>query len=188
MVLLLSNAISVLAQIGMGGQPHSSAVLDLKSPANDKAFYPPRLTTAQRNAIASPQVGAFVYDSDKGTIFLFDGQNWLPLATTSNNNLLPIDRTASDEVALDYFGGSVAISGDYAVVGAFKKNIGSNNYQGAAYVFSRGGSNWQQYRVMDNSPTNTQNGTAVGLSNGTFIIGGPNFQDFKGKVAFGTVG
>ncbi len=76
------------AQIGMGGEPHPSAVLDLK--ATDKAFYPPRLTTIQRKAIVNPQPGAFVYDLDKGTFYLFDGQNWSPLAFTTANNLAPL--------------------------------------------------------------------------------------------------
>lgn len=62
-----------VAQIGMGGQPHPSAVLDLKAP--DKGFYPPRLTTVQRKAITNAQPGMFVYDLDQSTFYLFDGAN-----------------------------------------------------------------------------------------------------------------
>jgi hypothetical protein len=43
--------------------------------------------------------------------------------------------TASDGAANDVFGGSVAVSGSTAVVGA----IGANSFQGAAYVFERHG-------------------------------------------------
>ena len=176
------------AQIGMGGQPHPSAVLDLKSPANDKALYPPRLTTIQRKAIVNPQPGAFLYDLDQSTFYLFDGANWLPLAFQNPANIMPTTRLASDGATGDNFGISVAISGDYALVGAYIDDIGANPAQGSAYVFKRTGTSWSPVRpVIDNSPFNTQNGNGVGISNGTFIIGGPGFESNKGKVAFGTV-
>jgi hypothetical protein len=165
MALLLGNTISAFAQIGMGGQPHPSAVLDLKSPANDKAFYPPRLTTAQRLAISSPQAGALVYDLDKNTLYLHDGQSWLPLATTNNSNLIPIDRIASDGKAPDYFGYSVAISGDYAIVGAYNKNM--------AYIFVRSGTNWNQQArlIASDGAGNDYFGYSVAISGDYAIVG-----------------
>lgn len=46
---------------------------------------------------------------------------------------------ASDKEAEDFFGGSVAISGDYAIVGAFNEDgIPGTSYldgSGAAYIF-----------------------------------------------------
>ena len=71
------------AQIGMGGQPHPSAVLDLKSINNDKVFLPPRLTTAQRTAIINPPLGGMVFDVDKKTLLLYDGQSWISLTTAT---------------------------------------------------------------------------------------------------------
>ena len=161
------------AQIGMGGQPHPSAVLDLKSPANDKALYPPRLSTAQRTAMTNPQVGALVYDLNKGTLYLHDGQNWLPLATTSSNNLLPIDRTATDGTAIDNFGWSVAISGDYALVGAYTDNIGANADQGSAYVFVRSGSSWIQQAKLTatDGAGNDLFGVSVAISGDYALVG-----------------
>jgi hypothetical protein len=173
LLLILGSTTATRAQIGMGGPPHSSAVLDLKSPANDKAFYPPRLTTAQRLAIASPQVGAMVYDGDKGALYLYDGQNWLPLATTSNNNLLPIDRTASDGAAGDQFGYSVAISGDYAIVGAHNDDIGSNQNQGSAYIFVQSGNSWNQQTKITASDgaASDKFGYSVAISGDYAIVG-----------------
>jgi hypothetical protein len=46
--------------------------------------------------------------------------------------------TASDGAADDYFGFSVAISGDTVVVGAPRDDIGGNTNQGSAYVFGSG--------------------------------------------------
>ena len=43
--------------------------------------------------------------------------------------------TASDGAADDYFGCSVAMSGDTVVVGASYDDIGANANQGSAYVF-----------------------------------------------------
>ena len=45
--------------------------------------------------------------------------------------------TASDGAAGDYFGDSVAVSGDAAVVGADGADVGGNSYQGRAYFFER---------------------------------------------------
>jgi hypothetical protein len=50
--------------------------------------------------------------------------------------------TAYDSLASDYYGGSIAISGDYAVVGAPSKKIGANVAQGKVYVYHRNGSAW----------------------------------------------
>jgi FG-GAP repeat len=49
---------------------------------------------------------------------------------------------ATDSAAGDYFGGSVAISGDYAVVGSPVKQVNSNLNQGKVYVYHRSGSSW----------------------------------------------
>jgi len=82
----------------------------------------------------------------------------------------------------------VALSGDYALVGAFSDDVGANPDQGSAHLFKRNGVNWSLVRaVTDNSPANTNNGQGVGISNGSFIIGGSGFESYKGKVAFGTV-
>ena len=49
--------------------------------------------------------------------------------------------TASDAASYDYFGYSVAISGNLAIVGAHRDDDTSNG-SGSAYVFRREGANW----------------------------------------------
>ena len=161
------------AQFGMGGPPHPSAVLDLKSPTNDKGFYPPRLTTVQRKAITNAQPGMFVYDLDQNTFYLFDGANWLPLAFQNPASIMPTTRLASDGVAGDNFGFSVAISGDYALVGASGKTIGSNSFQGAAYVFVRSGSSWTQRAKLTASDgaADDRFGFSVAISGDYALVG-----------------
>ncbi len=53
---------------------NSSAMLDVKSTL--KGMLIPRMTTAQRNAIASPATGLMVYDTDFDQFWYFDGIIW----------------------------------------------------------------------------------------------------------------
>jgi len=52
--------------------------------------------------------------------------------------------TAADGAADDYFGSEVALDGDTALVGAPYDDVGANNDQGSAYVFTRSGTTWTQ--------------------------------------------
>ncbi len=61
--------------------------------------------------------------------------------------------TASDGAANDTFGFSVSLSGDgnTALIGADLATVGSNYYQGAAYVFIRSGGTWSQQQKLTSS-------------------------------------
>lgn len=164
LTLLLIGWLSLTAsyaQIGIGGTPHPSAVLDLKTPGNNKGLLMPRVTTAQRLTIPQPAQGLLVYDLDKAALFLYDRANWLPLATTETANLLPIDRMASDATADDGFGYSVAISGDYAVVGAYLDDVDIPD-QGSVYVFARVNGTWTQQAQL--TASDRESGDKFGFS------------------------
>jgi hypothetical protein len=60
-----------------GTQPNSSTGPDVKF--TDKGFLPPRLTTAQRNAIVSPAEGLVIYNTEEKTMNIFNGTSWAPL-------------------------------------------------------------------------------------------------------------
>lgn len=68
---------------------------------------------------------------------------------TSNT---PVILEAGDGSAEDRFGASVAIDGDYAVVGAPYKNVGLYPYitvdAGKVYIFQRNGSDWTQVATL----------------------------------------
>lgn len=55
----------------------ASAVLDLQSTA--KGFLPPRMTTAQKNAISSPSEGLMVYDLTLHHPFYYNGSSWVQI-------------------------------------------------------------------------------------------------------------
>ena len=59
---------------------------------------------------------------------------------------------ASDGAAGDEFGWSVAIDGDYAIVGAYVDNSTTADFDGSAYIFHRTGTNtWDSgYKISGN--------------------------------------
>ena len=75
MAIMLS--LSVTAQVGInndGSAPNSSAILDVKS--TSKGFLPPRMTTAERDAIINPVEGLVIYNKSFKTLEVFNGTLW----------------------------------------------------------------------------------------------------------------
>jgi len=113
--------------------------------------------------------------SDAGAAYVFtrSGGSW-----TQQAKLL-----ASDAQANDYFGGSVAVSGDTAVIGAYREDTGGS-YAGAVYVFTRTGGSWtQQAKLMaSDAQANDQFGWSVAVSGDTAVIGA-RYEDTGGSDA-----
>ena len=92
---LSEKSFSQTNNVGIGTlNPDNSAVLDLTAPANDKGFLVPRLTTAQRNAIAAPANGLLVYDTNFNCFFYFS-TSWISLCQLSG----PIGPTGATGIA-----------------------------------------------------------------------------------------
>ena len=71
------------AQSGVGvgtTTPNASSALDVTS--TTKGFLIPRMTTAQRTAIASPAAGLQVYDTTTKTPWYYNGTIWVSLGTS----------------------------------------------------------------------------------------------------------
>ncbi len=90
---------------------------------------------------------------------------------------------ASDRSAGDFFGSSVSISGDYAVVGAFNEDedaSGGNTKSnaGSAYIFKNNGGTWTQVQKIVNSDRNFNDhfGYSVAIS-GDYIAVGAVWED-----------
>jgi hypothetical protein len=60
--------------MGSGSNANASAQLDVSS--TTKGFLPPRMTTTQKNAIASPAAGLVVYDSTTNKLQCYNGSTW----------------------------------------------------------------------------------------------------------------
>ena len=63
--------------IGNGISVLSSAIFQLNS--TTKGFLPPRMTTTEKNAIASPATGLMVYDTTLNLISVYNGTIWISL-------------------------------------------------------------------------------------------------------------
>jgi hypothetical protein len=89
---------------------------------------------------------------------------------------------ADDGAPNDFFGFSVALSGDTAVIGATKVDDDIRGVDmGAAYVFTRSGNSWHQQAKLtaDDGAAKDEFGGKVALSVDTAVIGAI-FQDDKG--------
>ncbi len=68
---------SILGQLAVntdGSLPSESAILDLKSTSS--GFLPPRMTTAQRNAISNPEEGLMIFNTESKLLDVFTGTQW----------------------------------------------------------------------------------------------------------------
>lgn len=87
--------------------------------------------------------------------------------------------TASDGKDQDYFGGSVSISGTYAIVGARFHRVGPMSESGAVYVFERDGAAWNQVAIISRSDPGhyEEFGSSVSISGDFAIVGTPYDPD-----------
>ncbi len=107
-------------------------------------------------------------------IFHFDGQKWVEMQKI----------TASDGIASDEFGNSVAIFGNWAIVGASKADFNGNFDRGASYIYHYNGSSWVEHqKIID--PAGVSNnlfGYDNSISATHIIIGNVGSNDFTGSV------
>lgn len=91
---------------------------------------------------------------------------------------------ASDGTADDQFGFSVAIDGNYAVVGMPFDNTTTLNNSGAAYIFFFDGTNWteQQKLTASDESSFAEFGTSVAISGNTVLIGSPSKSGNTGSA------
>jgi len=105
-------------------------------------------------------VGAPGENNMKGAAYVFvrSGTTWKQQAKLES----------AEAMEYSIFGGAVAVSGDTILIGA-----GSDNNQGAVYVFVRSGDKWQQQaRLMaEDSKPDDSFGISVAVSKDTAVIG-----------------
>ncbi|WP_159020017.1 cell wall anchor protein [Algibacter sp. L3A6] len=101
LLFLVLFQIPTHAQVGIGTTtPDASSILDIES--TTQGILTPRMTTAQRIAIASPAEGLMVFDIDEGSFFYFDGTVWVELegsVTRDNYKLVKSAADLADELA-----------------------------------------------------------------------------------------
>jgi hypothetical protein len=168
-----------------GNNPATTSMLDVSS--TTKGMLIPRMTSVQRKAIANPEMGLLVYDTDRQTIYLFDGVNWKPMMFTIDGSLPPISRRPEGLPDGSQFGSSVDIYGDYAVVGAPGDTVGSD-VCGAAYIYAKENGSWKQMTKLkaSNAAAGDKFGTSVSIYDNIVVIGAPE-KTISGAYAKGRV-
>jgi hypothetical protein len=100
-------------------------------------------------------------ENSSGAAYIFrnEGSGWI-----QDTKLV---LSAHDREGDDYFGCSVAINEDYAIVGAYRKN----DLHGSAYVFERDGTSWTQRAELGPDGFACGFGDSVSISGDYAIIG-----------------
>lgn len=101
---------------------------------------------------------------------------------TQRVKLLPLDGDSGD-----VYGGSVALDGDEALVGAYWDQDPNGARAGSAYVFRRSDGSWSQAAklVAGDGDSGDEFGWAVALDAGTAVVGAPREEDPNGGEAGG---
>jgi hypothetical protein len=108
-------------------------------------------------------------------VFVRSGATWI----------LQAQLTAADGADNDFFGTSVALAGDTAVIGAVNA-AGSTAQAGAAYAFVRSGTTWTQQAKLTaaDGAAFDHFGTSVALAGDTALVGASRSQDAGAAYAF----
>ena len=112
LTFLLLVTVSAQAQVGIGTTPAASAQLDVSS--TTKGFLPPRMTGAQRDAIANPANGLVIYCIDCGggqlNVYNYSSTSWTNMIGSAAAAVTP-----PLAIGQNYGGGKIAyilVSGD----------------------------------------------------------------------------
>jgi hypothetical protein len=84
-IILSFFSVALIAQVGINStnsSPDASAMLDVKS--TSKGMLVPRMTTTQRNNIASPATGLVVYDNAFDSFWYYNGTEWKEIMNDSD--------------------------------------------------------------------------------------------------------
>jgi hypothetical protein len=71
-----TDGITTNSSLNVGGSTSSNASAILQADSTTKGFLPPRMTTTQKNAIASPATGLVVYDTTLGKLCVRTASAW----------------------------------------------------------------------------------------------------------------
>ncbi|MFH1120689.1 MAG: hypothetical protein V1775_12780 [Bacteroidota bacterium] len=99
LILFLASCLSASSQVAIntdGADPDNSAMLDVKSTLKGVLF--PRMTTSEREAIASPATGLSVYDLTTQSYWYYNGTAWSTIGNgiwTQNGNNIYSDITGN---------------------------------------------------------------------------------------------
>jgi hypothetical protein len=147
----------------MTGQNSSLGVLSNDSPTGDVSLLSYTAISPVGPSLLQNSDGTFTFNGNSAGSYTFDYT-----VTGRQSKVL-----ASDGAGGDNFGYSVAISGNTVVVGSNYDTVGSNSYQGSAYVYVYSGSGWvlQQKLTAADGSYGDYFGTSVAIFGDTIVVG-----------------
>ena len=132
---------------------------------SNKDFFGCSVSLSGNRALVGTSGAATGANSYQGAAYVFElsGGTWTLIQKL----------TASDGGYLNWFGHSVSLSGDRALVGVPGADIDGKDYQGAAYVFDLSGGVWAQTQKLTASDGAEKDefGSSVSLSGDRALVG-----------------
>ncbi len=174
-ILLLSVLISSLFVLSANAQTWNQVIKACASDRTANDIYGFSLAISGDFAI----VGAYWEDDDVNGLNTLANSGSAYILQNIAGTWTQIQKiVASDRSGADYFGYSVAIDGDYAIVGAYNEAqdaSGLNTFAGAgsAYIFHNVAGTWSQTQKIVASDRNTSDffGSSVSISGDYLIVG-----------------
>ena len=158
--------------------PDASAVLDVSS--TSQGLLVPRMTTTQRNAIASPATGLLVFDLSTTSFWYFDGTSWVDLDALESNDWSTSGNTGTDPTS-DFIGTTDFIDLNFRVNNQTSGKISPSGNVHFGYQVGLGSSGTSNiFMGTQSGYTNTgsantfigsASGTQIGYSTSTVLIG-----------------
>jgi hypothetical protein len=107
--------------VGIGTtNPNASAMLDISS--NNKGLLIPRMTSAQRNAIASPAKGLMAFDSSQNSFWYYNGSGWKELSAGTYNG-----------------DSSLVVGKQTGTIPSYNLTVNSTSNDSSGYLYDSGG-------------------------------------------------
>jgi hypothetical protein len=121
-----TNGAIIEGVVGIGtAAPAASALLDLTS--TTKVFLPPRMTTAERNAVSSPATGSLVYDTDLTSLYSYNGSGWSAVGGAGGSYVALAGDTMTGQLTISMADGGINDFGYVNLLSttAFSQDVGA---------------------------------------------------------------
>jgi hypothetical protein len=163
--------------------PQQAKLTAADGAVNDWFGYAVSLNSDGTRVIVSAYLDDTNGNNNQGSAYIFtrSGNTW-----TQEAKLL-----ADDGAVEDYFGRAVSITGDgnRVVVTAHLNDVGLNEYQGSAYLYTRSGNSWtqqQEFAAPDSAAEDSFGSAADMSADGKTVIIGVNSDDIGDNMVQGS--